>query len=299
MSIGAFLYRQKQRLKYHSSATLFGKKVAEINRYEPIITTHAQTFEVTGCDLLFSIKDHSFVVDRFDLFRKLLRTPGIKFEVAEERLIAKYNGLSLMISTAEELFIFYEVFIDGCYRVFRSKPFNVIDIGMNVGFASLFFASQSIVNHIFGFEPFRHTFDDAMINLQMNAHLSGKVHAHNYGLAHQSEKRMVSYSAENKGKNSMHAGSGNEQIELRDVYTALDEIFKGDCTEQFFVKMDCEGAEFEIFDRLKQRPINERIFGFIIEWHKKDPMQIIDVLVSNDFYVHLTGKKIGLITAFR
>jgi FkbM family methyltransferase len=281
------------------SPSLFGKKVAEINRYEPLITTYDESFKIAGCDLLFSKKDHTFLVDRFDFFRKLLRTPGVQFELIEGRLILRYGGVSLIITTAEELFIFYEIFIGGCYRVHSARPFNVIDVGMNVGFASLFFASQPFIHNVFSFEPFRPTYNDAIRNFQMNAHLSGKVHAHNYGLARQAEKRMVSYSSDLKGKNSMHSGPGNEQIELRDVSAVLDEIFSKSSGELFCVKMDCEGAEFEIFERLKERPINDRVFGFIIEWHNEDPMQIIDVLVSNAFHVHVTGKQIGLITAFR
>jgi FkbM family methyltransferase len=140
-----------------------------------------------------------------------------------------------------------------------------------------------------------------LLNFKKNAPLSAKIIPHNYGLSLKSERRQLQYSAVLKGKNSTQVEhTGNEVIELKEAYKVLDELIGANNQERFFIKMDCEGAEFEIFNSLESKRIHEQIFGFIIEWHFKDPQPIIDVLLLNNFKVQMSGgQEIGLITAFR
>jgi FkbM family methyltransferase len=300
MSLSNFIYRQKQKWKYHATSSLFEKKVAEINRNHQIIDLQLSSFTIKGCELIFSRKHHSFIIDRFGLFIALLKGGGT-FQILQDNLLFTTGGVQLRVTTAEEIFIIYEIFNDGCYRVFTQRSFNVIDIGMNVGFASLFFAGNSNVGKVIGFEPFRPTYQDAQFNFSLNPGISSKITSFNFGLGLNSRKITMPYSPDLKGKNSsVVKNSGSEEIELKEAVEVFDQVGKNHRGDLFFVKMDCEGAEFEIFESLKQKPILAEIFGFIIEWHHRDPMPIIEILLANEFKVQQRGNiEIGLIIAFR
>jgi len=300
MSFSNFIYRQNQKWKYHTATDSFEKKVAEINRFEQIIWLDKSLFSIKGCDLNLSRQYHSFIVDRIDLFIALLLGRG-RFELSTNDLIYIIDNIKLRVTTAEEIYILHEVFFEGCYRISVKEKFNVIDIGMNVGYTSLFFASNPHVMKIYGYEPFKPTFMDAQKNILLNPQLSAKIAPFNFGLGNEFEKRILHFSSNLKGKNSMYNDAmGNEEIELRKAREIIGYVISRNPTESYFIKMDCEGAEFEIFENLQQGNIPDQIFGFIIEWHQKSPQPIIDILISNNFKVQMRGKdRIGIITAFR
>jgi FkbM family methyltransferase len=293
-------YRLSQKWRYHTSENPFEKQVAEINRFEPLIVLSPTTFKIKGCELVFSRMHHSFITERFVFFETLLKGKG-KFKIEGLSLLYVINDITLRIGTSEEMFIVDEIFFEHCYRVVTGWQYSVIDIGMNVGFASLFFAGNPNVSKVYGFEPFRQTFNDATLNFELNPQLAGRITTKNFGLSARTEILTVPYSPDLKGKNSTANGvSGNESIELRNAYEVLSDLIGGDPAEKYFVKMDCEGAEFQIFATFVERRIPQQIFGFIIEWHVMDPKPIVDILISNDFKVQLRGDtEIGLITAFR
>lgn len=293
-----FFYRLRQKWKYRMASNAFERSVAEINRYNPHIVVSGETFRVRNCDLDFNRKHHSFIAERFELF-ELLKSKG-RFETTAEELFYSYNGVTVRVTTSEELFILYEIFLQRCYTVRVPWNFNVIDIGMNVGFASLYFAAYPNVSAVFGYEPFRSTYQDAKINFQLNPVLATKISPHNFGLGSQDELLRAQFLSDKKGKSSIkNTGSETETIEIKNGVQVMASVV-GRSAEKFFVKMDCEGAEFDIFEGLSHQGIPERIFGFIIEWHKNDPSPIIDTLMLNNFKVQLRGDSdIGLITAFR
>ncbi|MCU0343785.1 MAG: FkbM family methyltransferase, partial [Ignavibacterium sp.] len=293
-------YRIKQKWIYHTTKDLFEKKVAEINRNQQLIVINDHTFYIKNCELIFHRQHHSFIVDRFDQFISLLENRGL-FTISGEALYYLIDGIKLYITTAEELFIINEIFIERCYAIATGLNYYVIDIGMNVGYASLFFASNPRVIHVYGYEPFNPTFSDAQLNFKMNPQLSAKITSYNIGLSDCDDERIYQYSPVLKGKNSIHRPGGvGEKITLVKARVAIAEVIARDSDSQYFIKMDCEGAEFEIFENFLQELIPSQIFGFIIEWHQQDPRPIIDILVSNNFHVQYRGsEEIGLITAFR
>ncbi len=300
MSFSNFIYRQNQKWKFHTATDSFEKKVAEINRFEQIIWLDKSLFSIKDCDLNLSRQYHSFIVDRIDLFIALLMGRG-RFELNANDLIYIIDNIKLRVTTAEEIYIIHEVFFEGCYSISVKEKFNVLDIGMNVGFTSLFFANNPRVIKIYGYEPFKPTIIDAQKNFLLNPSLASKISSFNFGLGNEFEKRILHFSSDLKGKNSMYNDEkGNEEIELRKAREIIDDVISSNPVESYFIKMDCEGAEFEIFENLQHGNIPDQIFGFIIEWHQKSPKPISDILISNNFKVQMRGNdRIGIITAFR
>ncbi len=294
-----FLYRQRQKWIYHTAKDSFVKKIAEINRFGRLVTLNKSSFIVKGCDINFSRSQHAFIVERLSIFKRLLHYGAI--QNVNENLFYTIDGVKLRITTSEEISIINEIFIGGCYNVIVRENFNVVDIGMNVGFASLYFAFNPKVNKVFGFEPFKPTYEDAQFNFSLNPQSASKISTFNFGLSKEDKSIVISYSSTLKGKNtSINKDTKGERIELKETHGVLDEILKVNKDYPIFVKMDCEGAEFQIFESLAQNGIPKEVFGFIIEWHERLPVTIVQTLFANDFKVHQNGReKIGLIVAFR
>ena len=74
---------------------------------------------------------------------------------------------------------------------YSAKNSIVIDIGMNVGIASLFFATLPHVEKVYAFEPFKAPYLRAMDNFKLNPALSAKIQAYNFGLSNKFEELDV------------------------------------------------------------------------------------------------------------
>ena len=53
------------------------------------------------------------------------------------------------------------------------------------------------------------------------------------------------------------------------------------------VKCDCEGAEFEIFERLSEEKIVGKIDIVLMEFHFEKPDRLINILTENGFVVQV------------
>jgi len=302
MNTRSIFYRLKQKYLYHFSNDKIRRRIAELNRHQREIILRDNYFKVYGHSQEFPLR-FLFLIERFSLFKFFLNTTYLRFEIENEILYAHIGKVKLIISTSEELFIIKEIYVQKCYEVFFPSEFSVIDIGMNVGFTSLFFAQKPNVKKVIGFEPFRPTYDNAIKNFEINKKLYQKIDAYNYGLGDKNETLNTSFSEDLKGKNSTIQSdhSSNEQsVKLVKASDKFHQIFNEHPQDTFFIKMDCEGAEFQIFQDLSKNTLHDKIIGFIIEWHAKYPSEIVKILLDNNYKIHLNGSMdIGLIIAFK
>lgn len=302
MGIANFLYRQKQKWNYHTAKNDFEKKIAEINRHQLLVYLSKNHFKIKGLDISFNKKIHGFLIDRYEILKLIIDFPGSSIIIERNKIYYKSKELTLKISTAEEIFIIYEIFLKRCYEVIAEFEFNVIDIGMNVGFASLFFAQNTNIKKIYGFEPFKATYKEAVTNFKLNKEIATKIIPENLGLGSRNCNIKVNYQNSLKGKNNVAPSNIGvlEKVNLKCADDALESILGQDPNMKFLIKMDCEGSEYEIFERYIEKQLPEQLFGFIIEWHFRDPQLIIDILVRDHFKIHkIHNGELGFITAFR
>ena len=71
-------------------------------------------------------------------------------------------------------------------------------------------------------------------------------------------------------------------VQIKDCSEVLDNIIKKH-KEKIFVKLDTEGAEFEIIPLLAERDLLRKIDILIMEYHKKSPKILLDILKENNF----------------
>ncbi|MFK5894848.1 MAG: FkbM family methyltransferase [Pseudomonadota bacterium] len=236
----------------------------------------------------------------------------VSFKVVKNKLYICIDNLKFEIQTSEEVFILREIFVECVYNFNTTKPvedYVVIDIGMNVAIASCYFASKKNISKVISFEPFKPTYNQALTNISLNQ-LEKKIEAHNFGLGGHDEVLEVEYSPEFRGQVGVHGTDSiksqikktqKEKIEIKDASPVLEKVCLDNNNSRFILKIDCEGAEYELIKRV---PVNllQRTDIIMMEWHIKGPEEIENWLINLGFSFmsfNATSKSIGMIYAIR
>jgi len=208
------------------------------------------------------------------------------------RLEVVLEGLTFEVETYEDLFVLLEVFDDRTYGLALPAPAIVIDIGAHMGITSLFFASKPWVRHVYAFEPLAPTAALARATLARNPSWQHKVTLFDYGLGARDETIEVEYAPAwkaNAGRNGLpgylpRAGATwRERIRLREAAPAVAGILDAAGGATAVVKMDFEGAEWDILPNLADAGVLERIGALAVEWHHRTPEPLERLLSDRGF----------------
>lgn len=223
--------------------------------------------------------------------RKRLLANGCKIE---NEIVTTPEGVRIDISNVphEALGITKEVFLHKDYGVHFSCDAVLIDIGLNRGIASLFFATYPNIKKIYSFEPFKPTFDLARRNLELNPHLSEKINAFNFGLGKAETTLELPYMAKATGGMSTthdvckgEKDTRTETVVIKDAAKEITSILEENKDTHIIVKCDCEGAEFEIFERLDEEGLVGKIDIVLMEYHHNKPDSLVAIFAENGFAV--------------
>lgn len=255
---------------------------------------------------------YDFVFTSLPLFISNAKSLNGHYSFVLNELQFDWEDYKINITSASEIFIIHEIFVEKCYQfkmpTYSSKDLVVFDIGMNVGLASLFFSNMPQVKKIYGFEPFKPTYLKAQENFLINSVLAEKISAFNFGLGVNDKELKVTYSITNTGINStvnasnrVMANNKSETIKIKDVYAQISKLIKPYSESEIVIKIDTEGAEFEIFERLAEEKLWDKVCIIMLEWHFNSPAAIEEYLNSNGFSLISTviSKNTGLIYAFK
>lgn len=222
-------------------------------------------------DLLISMlfRDDEGVksVDRIWRLAEGMKFRGIKYigrDPDEGWLILKTQQ-GTYLATDEHFGTLFEVFCQGCYDVddkYFAHPFVMFDFGLNRAYSTLFFAQHPSCQKVFGYEPDKETFEFAKYNVALNPHLSPKIEIYNYGLgASDATANLFKIAGRDSistidlaqikhfGKKdiaAMHA----EPVTIKKSSDELKSRLKMVDGNKIILKIDVEGAEYEIFDDL-------------------------------------------------
>jgi len=261
--------------------------------------------ELKPLGLVLSGRDQLFVLRAYDMLRIISKNKNCSITQSQNLISISFKELSIPVDSKQEVFIFKEIFLDGTYNYEFTKPFSVIDIGFNVGMASLFFALSDNVKKIYGFEPLKPTVQKAKKVLEENSKFKNKIDLSEFGMSNEDGGFSVKYDYENKG----NAGIGQtkissdqeEEIIVRDCSPVVSKILKKEKGNSIFVKIDCEGGEYAIIDRLAESGLLKEIDVIAIEFHFHGPDALTSTLKENkfDFFVLNPESEIGMIYAFK
>ncbi len=238
------------------------------------------------------------------------------FQIRDGRVLIGLDGTSVFYTAANMLYVFREVFIKRCYHVDVAAPTVVFDVGLNLGFTSLYFSRMRLVEKVFGFELFPGTLRLAEENLRLNRS-SDKIVTHGFGLLDREETRTMPYS---RAFNSMNGLKGvnqgffgiadaameRETVRFRPAREVLEPLLDAYPEHRKILKVDVEGSEYRIFENLDEGSLLARFDVVMVEWHDRGPDELEERLRRQGFRLLSTASahpfssfETGMIYAFR
>jgi FkbM family methyltransferase len=210
------------------------------------------------------------------------------------------------------LFIRDEVLDAGEYDFYTDRPCVVLDIGMNIGDTPLYFARMPHVKKVYGFEPFKATFDWAVSNFDLNPKYKSKIVATCAGVGDKSgtitidldyqdgsggasidlvneEHKRVIEQADHVLK--VNATRKKQEIRVEGATDVVKSILKQHPDEVLVVKCDAEGAEWKIMPVLRDDGLLQSIHILMLEYHYRPPASLLQMLTNAGFVCFLRDRK--------
>jgi FkbM family methyltransferase len=124
----------------------------------------------------------------------------------------------------------------------------VVDIGGNIGMVSIFLAKKYPFLKIYAFEPVKENFDNFKSNILLNKISDGIIHLENKAVTKDGRNVNLTFMRENSGGSNIFEipNMTNKKSNISESLT-LEQIFlENNIKDCKLLKMDCEGAEYEI-----------------------------------------------------
>jgi FkbM family methyltransferase len=151
------------------------------------------------------------------------------------------------------LYIYKEIFVDGCYDLFVAKspaPF-IIDVGANTGLFTIRMKQLYPNSKIAGYEPLPSNFLQLKRSIELSRLDNVEIFMQGVGGTPRIEKLYIH--PKNVGGHSMFPAYAESskyiEIQLIDVQGLLLSTNGAICN---LLKLDCEGAEFEIISSIRE-----------------------------------------------
>ena len=215
------------------------------------------------------------------------------------RIHSMKNGAKYFFRPGTEDFgIINEIYVVKEYHRllnYIKKDSVVIDIGSQIGVFSIFAGLLNKNVKIYCYEPFEPNFNILKKNIKLNK-LDLRIFPFKLGVSGKSGKRDFIFCPINTGGHGFYCKDSDKKIEIET--TTLKNIFDQNKIKQCdFLKMDCEGAEYEIFYKTPKRYL-DRIRSISMEYHKNgDIKKLKKFLEKNDFKVSLIKVAEGMLYA--
>ncbi len=160
----------------------------------------------------------------------------------------------------------------------------VIDIGAHIGLFTLYASQFCTKGSIFSFEPMKDNYELLLENIKLNN--LEQVKFFNLAVSNSNDPIKLFINDDESGHSMFSQSSQNLTVNSISLKRIFDENQIEYCN---FLKLDCEGAEYEI---IKNLPLSyfEKIDKMIIEYHMADsnPELLIElkkILTSQNFKI--------------
>jgi FkbM family methyltransferase len=202
------------------------------------------------------------------------------------------NGVKCMIRNKSDSIAFFEVFFLNTNNflddfMIKGKDI-VIDIGAHIGYFSIYSSQKAKNGKIFAFEPYNESYEMLIKNLRIN-HINNVI-VQNLGVTKKSGMDSLYLRKNYAIGNSMYKNTKSDsKIDIKTI--SLQDIIKNNNIQKIdFLKLDCEGTEYEILLNLDHL-ILQKIDKIVAEMHPNiENFKIRDVkefLISNGFDVRI------------
>ena len=203
----------------------------------------------------------------------------MQFSCKGNTCLIQYPFSPLMEAVAKEILCENEY---PAFTFLQDRQGAILDIGANIGCASLIFSISYPAATVFAFEPSQ----DTHRFLLLNTNSLSNVRCFNYGLYNRdcAVKLFTGTSASvtNSIGQSILNNSEFEMVELR---RASSFITNHGLDQILLVKIDTEGSEVPIL--LDIEPLLDRVESIILEYHSEQDRVEIDRLLASRFTLFL------------
>lgn len=182
-----------------------------------------------------------------------------RYDEGQDKITFKYNGRDVSLKGVSRNGDICGVFVNEEYSFLNVDGKYVIDVGMNIGDSSIYFALNG-AKKVIAYEPFKKVFMLAKENID-GMNLSDKIFAVNGGVGTENPNMIIPDLLETTDISMKESESG---IKVP-VYSLEDTIESCPSTE-IMLKMDCEGCEYEVFSKFKSENLI-KIKKIVMEYH--------------------------------
>ncbi len=176
------------------------------------------------------------------------------------------SGMRFLVRGTMDVWIIKETWLDRFYERYGvpiGAGWTVIDIGAGIGDFAIYAATRHPTNRVYAFEPFPESFHLLSENLRRNG--VGNVSAFSHAIAAQTGTVSLGIS----GGEPLQFGTArlsDQRIEVASLSLAdaLAKTATGYCD---LLKMDCEGAEYDILFHTPDTVL-PRIARLVMEYHE-------------------------------
>ena len=141
---------------------------------------------------------------------------------------------------------------------------TIIDVGAHVGLFSLLVSQFCKAGKILSFEPVRENFDLLVSNLKLN-HIDN-VLPFNMAVSKNTDELSLFLNNDQSAHSIFYKSSESISVESISLQKIFEENKISSCK---LLKLDCEGAEYQIIDSLPSKYL-DKIQNIVIEYHSAD-----------------------------
>jgi FkbM family methyltransferase len=240
-----------------------------------------------------------FVKNKYEYYFFIIK---VLFYKRSLLLISLVSNQKFIVRNFYDIVVIQEVFQDNIYEdlildVNKSNS-TYIDIGGYIGDTVTYFAEKNIFKKLIVFEPMSENMIYLKKNLLLN-NLNNKITLFQKAVVENNDKTMNFFLDNNFGKSGFFKNNTSKKsIKVETI--SFSEILKKN--DNVYLKIDCEGAEFELFSKLNKKYF-KKIRLIVMEYHKKyyDLDILLDIIKKNGFEVsikpHTIENDIGLVIA--
>src|SRR5205823_3837091 len=203
------------------------------------------------------------------------------------------NGLLIYANARTPLHsLFVDVFEHGEYVNPRIPSIKcgdiVVDIGANIGLFSLFAASISPDIQVYAFEPASDTF--ALLQENAAANNLANIHCQKCAVTATTGEARLYLDSGSLGDSVIRELVGDENISGTERVPCLsldDLFFRYELPRCDFLKVDCEGSEFDLFSSASPQTL-ARITAIAVEYHEhngRKSRELTELLEAHRFLV--------------
>jgi FkbM family methyltransferase len=183
---------------------------------------------------------------------------------------------------------------------YQFDDFVVFDIGMNRGYASLWFAKFENCSAVYGFEIDEDTFDKALYNFRLNPIFESKIFPYKFGLSNNDEAVELYYLLGQDGLSTIISDFTDvqpefknnkdkiqvKQVEVKKASEVISNIIKtNNIKSKIVIKIDTEGSEFNIISDLINSGLINEIDVILGEGHIFSNESLSDELLKYGFKI--------------